>query len=254
MTNIAGQESRRSKWGWTARFVIKALEGLAVKCSTTVVCDSKYLSWYVKDEYNIDGKFIPYGGDQYSLKSSIQKPSVKVPLPVLQGTYYFGIARCQQDNNIHLLTQAFEGLDETLVVMSNWSGLYGERLKERYKNSSNVILLDATYDLEYLQKIRAGAKAYLHGHSAGGTNPALVEAMHLGSYIIAFNNGFNNSTLHNLGGYWNTTDELREQIARLENMSSNEINAIKSQILQIARSHYTWEKVVRSYIDEFSEN
>ena len=79
--------------------------------------------------------------------------------------------------------------------MSNWSvSKYGGYIKEKYKCYSNILLIEASYDLNTTVKFRLDAKAYIHGHSAGGTNPALVEAMVLGKLCICFDNGFNNAT------------------------------------------------------------
>jgi hypothetical protein len=67
-----------------------------------------------------------------------------------------------------------------LVLVGNWAATaYGKELKARFELYPNLHLLEAIYDQEELNCLRGHCSVYVHGHSAGGTNPALVEAMHL---------------------------------------------------------------------------
>lgn len=100
-------------------------------------------------------------------------------------------------------------------------------------------MLNAIYDLDTLFTLRSNAAYYVHGHSAGGTNPSLVEAMFFGMPIIAFDVVYNRETTHNQGYYFSTTDDL-VRILSLPNLS-------EASIKEYAQTHYTWKLIAGQY-------
>ena len=62
--------------------------------------------------------------------------------------------------------------------------------------SDEVVFLGAIYDPETVAALRFHSVAYLHGHTVGGTNPSLVEAMAAGNAVIAHDNEYNKSVTH----------------------------------------------------------
>ena len=96
-----------------------------------------------------------------------------------------------------------------LVIVGNWGNSeYGQALREKYRAVERFHLLDPVYDPELLNCLRGSADLYIHGHGAGGTNPSLVEAMHLGLPIIAFGCAFNRETTEGAARYFDNADEL----------------------------------------------
>jgi glycosyltransferase involved in cell wall biosynthesis len=254
VTNIAGQEWARSKWGFVARWTLRTLERIAVRCSSVVIADNEYLRWYVSQTYSVDAVFIPYGGDQYLASSAEKVSTVRSSdetslLRDLPRFYFFAFARCQRDNNLEIILDAFFRMPEAnLVLISDFNSAYGKYLDRKYGCAENIFLVDSVYDISLLKTIRIKARAYIHGHSAGGTNPSLVENMFLGKFPLAFNNGFNNSTLQYAGWYWNSADELMSLVRRFEDITVDELNYTSSQIKEKSLEMYTWRKVAEEYL------
>jgi len=104
---------------------------------------------------------------------------------------------------------------------------------------SNIKILDPIYDLDTLYSLRGNAKYYIHGHSVGGTNPSLVEAMFFGKPIFCFDVIFNRETTFNKAYYWKNVEEL---IALIQRMNLNgEIMSV------LAEKHYTWKQIAKEY-------
>jgi glycosyltransferase involved in cell wall biosynthesis len=113
--------------------------------------------------------------------------------------YACKVCRIEPENNVHVVLDAFSKLPRhTLVFIGNWNNSeYGRALREKYKDNTNMHLLDPIYDQRTLDVIRGNCFLYIHGHSAGGTNPSLVEAMYLGLPVIAFDVSYNRTTTDN---------------------------------------------------------
>ena len=114
------------------------------------------------------------------------------------------VCRIEPENNVHVVLKAFAQLPEkTFVMVGNWNNSeYGKSMKADYGNYSNIHLLDPIYDQVKLDKLRSNCLVYIHGHSAGGTNPSLVEAMYLGRPVIAFDVSYNCVTTENKALYF----------------------------------------------------
>ena len=183
VTNIDGIEWRRDKWGRMARLFLKLSERIAVNYSDVIIADNQAIGDYVDKEYGKQACIIAYGGDhaismkEYELKSE---------------EYFLSICRIEPENNIDMILEAFSGSECKLKFIGNWaSSEYGRMLRVKYEDSENIEMLDPIYDINKLFKLRGEAKAYVHGHSAGGTNPSLVEAMYFSIPIFAFDCNFN---------------------------------------------------------------
>ena len=115
-------------------------------------------------------------------------------------------------------------------------------MRKKYQNYKNIFLLDPIYDPEILGSFRSNAKIYFHGHTVGGTNPSLVEAMSLGLNIIAHDNGFNRYTTGNLASYFSDSNSLEKAF-----YSAIKINKIPKKLEELAKKRYLWKDVVNDY-------
>lgn len=242
ITNIDGLEWKRDKWNWLAKFLLHYSEKQAVKYSDVVVGDNKGITDYVKDAYNKDALLIAYGGDHVV---KIQDKSLYLKYPFCKNNYSVTVCRIEPENNIHIILEAFSKMPENhLVMVGNWeNGEYGSKLKNKYSKFTNIHLLDPIYEGHTINWIRSNANIYIHGHSAGGTNPSLVEAMNLGLPVLAFDCVYNRSTTENECLYWKNSNDI---IKIFENNNTN-YDSISKKMKEIGENEYAWKSIAEKY-------
>lgn len=248
--NFGGLDWQRDKWGKFARGIIHFCEKQLVRNANIIISDNKKIKDYINNTYKKESTLIAYGGDQVEKKEITDKLITKYPF--LKSKYAFGVARIQPDNNIEMLINAFiMNENMPLVIVGNWeSTKYGRELKDKFKDNSYLILLEAIYDRNILDVLRSNCHLYVHGHSAGGTNPSLCEAMFLGLPIFAFSNGYNQETTYNKAMYFHNAEELKDLILTIP---IEKLDQMGTELKQIAAVHYRWETVTRQYLREFQK-
>lgn len=251
IVNIGGLDWTRSKWSRLTRKIIKISEKNLMKNAETIVADNIGIQKYIFDEYKRKSIFIAYGGDQ--AKKKLPNQQLKNKYSFLSKPYAFCVTRIQPDNNIEMILNAFVYQEILpLVMVGTWNNSsYGLHIRRKYERFRNLILLDAIYDIEILDILRSNCKIYIHGHSAGGTNPSLVEAMNLGLPIIAYSSGYNEYTTENKAIYFNNEKELANIIV---NLSNYDLLKIGTDLMNIAKRKYTWEQISEQYKNLFLEN
>lgn len=239
ITNIDGLEWKRDKWNKFAKWFLKLSESFAIKYSDTIISDNQAIADYVKNEYNVVSKVIAYGGDH------IFPHTHKVDSFNFEEDYYLSICRIEPENNVSLILESFSISNRRIKFIGNWKNSeYGKKLLEKYSSFENIELIDPIYDIDLLFKYRTNCKGYVHGHSAGGTNPSLVEAMHIGKPIIAFDCQFNRYSTDNKALYFSDAISLSKIISTTvdEILSANSANMKK-----IAEQKYTWKIITTQY-------
>jgi glycosyltransferase involved in cell wall biosynthesis len=232
ITNIDGLEWKRNKWGDSVKSFLKFSEKIAVKYSDIVIADNKAIADYVKSEYGVDSKVIAYGGDHAVIKS----------IGLSDEGYALALCRIEPENNVQLILEAFSQLAKPLKFIGNWSASeFGRNMKAEFSGFSNITLLDPIYDLSELFRIREGCSFYVHGHSAGGTNPSLVEMMHFKKSILAFDCDYNRATTEDNCEYFSDVATLKSMVSCVGDTGS--------QMVDIAVRRYTWNIVKRQYFD-----
>ena len=243
--NIDGLEHRRDKWGkWTRRF-LKHSERMAVKYADVVVSDNKGIQDYVKEEYGTESALIAYGGDHVLCDvSGVDSEEVLRQYGLLGKEYSFSVCRIDPENNVHVTLEAFERSGKELAFVGNWErSPYGRELYARYKDVPGIRLLPPVYDLRVLNVLRSHCHFYVHGHSAGGTNPSLVEAMFFRKPILAFDVVYNQETTEGKAAYFSTAEEL----AGLLSMPYPSFSQNAECMGEIAERRYRWAVVLRQY-------
>ncbi len=246
IVNIDGLEHKRAKWGKAARWVLRTSEVFAVKFADVIVTDNKGIQDYVSETYGKSSALIAYGGDHVKRNvSSATAMEILSNYGIKRGEYAITVCRIEPENNSHIILEAFSHTDMPLVFIGNWDHSdWSRSLRQHYAAYHNLHLLDAIYDLDILYTLRSNAGIYLHGHSAGGTNPSLVEAMHFGIPIAAFDVVYNRETTEGKAYYFKTPDELLEIVNR---------GGLKGEEMKkIAERRYTWRHISRQYCDLFS--
>lgn len=242
ITNIDGLEWKRDKWNKLAKWFLKLSERIAIKYSDIIISDNQAIADYVKDEYGIVSEVIAYGGD-HALINTSNKFNVKDELCVTD--YYLSICRIEPENNVSMILEAFSKNGIHIKFIGNWKNSeYGNSLLKEYSKYKNIELIDPIYSLDTLFQYRINCKGYIHGHSAGGTNPSLVEAMHIGKPILAFDCSFNRYSTDNQALYFSNAEALTDTI----NTTTNEMLIFNStKMKEIALSKYTWGKITSQY-------
>ena len=216
VTNVDGLEHRRAKWGRMARWFLKLSERIAVRFSHTIIADNQGIVDYLKEEYGADSELIAYGGDHV-----MQSVDADFAVQVLENygvkpfEYAFALCRIEPENNCHIILEAAA------------------------KSGMKLLFVDPVYDLKKLYVLRSNAARYIHGHSAGGTNPSLVEAMFFGREIAAFDVVYNRETTQNKALYFADADALAALLVQSA--------AENKELLQIAGTIYTWAAIRDKY-------
>jgi glycosyltransferase involved in cell wall biosynthesis len=189
--NMDGLEWKRNKYSPLVKKFLKLSEVLAMKFFDTHIADALEIKKYLESKYNKDIKFIPYGAKSRPKK----KPE---DFEYLEGQYDLIICRMEPENHVELIIEGHLHSKSilTLLIIGNTSNTYGEYLKRKF-DVENVVFMEGIYDQGEVEYIRSGCRIYYHGHSVGGTNPSLLDAMASGCCICAHDNKFNREVLSN---------------------------------------------------------
>lgn len=241
ITNVDGIEWRRDKWTGFARWWLRQSERWAVRFSDVVVTDNGGIAMHISETYGRDCVVVAYGGDHAVRVQA--KPYEGSPLPA---GYALALCRIEPENNIAMILEAFAQTSSVpLVFIGNWAkSSFGRELRQRYRGCEHLVLLDPIYDPGVLRTIRSEARMYIHGHSAGGTNPSLVEIMHFGVPVLAFDCVFNRYTTEGAAIFYRSAEELSAAVSGLQPDMQRNVGA---EMLRIARERYTWEAIGQQY-------
>ena len=243
IVNIDGLEWKRNKWGKLAKFILHTSEKLAVRFADVIIADNQGIVDHVTSSYNKDSVLIAYGSDHVARNVTDELTrSTLDRYGLLAGEYAITVCRIEPENNCDKILKAFADSGLPLIFIGNWNkSEYGRNLKEAYSSVSNIKIVDAVYDLDVLHILRTNSKYYIHGHSAGGTNPSLVEAMYCKCNIMAYDVVYNRATTEDKASYFKDTEELTA-ILKDGTTESNSAN-----MFEIANRRYTWKVIASQY-------
>lgn len=246
IVSIDGLEWKRGKWSRVTKWFLKISEHCAVKFADVIITDNIIIQKYIKLKYNKKSELIEYGGNQSTYITPTMKDIKRFPF--LSNEYALSLSRIEPENNCDLILQSFSQLNDIkLIYIGTWNNnKYSRTLKEKYKSHKNIILLDAIYDINTLNLIRSNCTIYVHGHSVGGTNPALVEAMYIGLPILAYNVDFNRETTQNKVLYFNDIKQLQTNVELLLNDKTLQKKIVKN-VKKIAKDKYNWRIIINKY-------
>jgi glycosyltransferase involved in cell wall biosynthesis len=242
ITNMDGFEWRRAKYSKPVQNFLKQAESWAAGNSQALVADSPVILDYLQKNYKTPAFYIGYGAE---IPDSFNE-NLLFPFGLTMGRYDLIIARMEPENNIELAVRAHLLSDRNtpLVIIANETN-YGKSLKNRFCHNLSVRFLPPCYDRNTLHALRHFARYYIHGHSAGGTNPSLLEAMACGCRILAHDNPFNRSVLEGNSAFYDHAEALAELISRpADNLDFNQWG--RNNVERI-RNYFSWDYITDSY-------
>lgn len=251
-TNTDGIEHKRTKWNPIVRLGVRIIgEAWAVMFSDRLIADSKGIHDYLKKEYwYVPNKKI------FTIEYGAYIPNLeKIDITLLRkfdvrpNDYYLVVSRLEPENNVSMILEGYikSGLDKPLVVVGNLQKTgYVDELKS-IGNHPNIKFVGGIYDPSELQALRTFCKAYFHGHSVGGTNPSLLEALGSGNIVIAHDNPFTREVTDNQMFYFSNPEECSRIIRFVDNLSQVEIDQYKEKAIVRIKEYYNWERIAKEY-------
>jgi hypothetical protein len=244
ITNMDGMEWKRSKYSSTVKQFLKYAEKLAVNHSDFLIADSIGIQEYISKTYDKDSEFIAYGATVFNDAND----SILSHYKVEKNQFSIIIARMEPENNIETIVKGFYDSKTTqeLIIFGALND-YGKKLQATYSSDKRIRFLGANYNQNDLNNLRYYSRYYFHGHSVGGTNPSLLEAMASNTLIIANNNVFNKSILGLDAAYFDTSEDIKN-ILDIDTLF-NEKNSFSHNNTMKINELYNLEKINAAYID-----
>jgi glycosyltransferase involved in cell wall biosynthesis len=244
-----GLEWKRGKWGRFGRAYQRWAERITARHGGPLIADSAEIQRYYRERYGRETIKIAYGAD---IRTS-SRPDLLEPLGLRPGGYILQITRFEPENNPDLTVAAFEGwpADKTLVLVGGapYSSRYARKIASA--RDPRIIRPGFIYDKDLLRELLTNAWAYVHGNEVGGTNPALLEAMAAGCFVIARDVPFNREVLGEAGVYFQKdAADLRAKLAWARD-HEGELGPRKTAAVEIIRGRYDWDRVTDAYEELF---
>lgn len=244
--NMDGIEWSRKRWGLLRQAILYVNERFAALFGNELIADHPELNTYLQTRAPARKiTTITYGGHRVE-----DAPTAPVEALGLEPKQYLTlIARPIPENSILELVEGFSAKKRgiQLAVLGSYDGdadAYHRAVWEAA--SEEVVFLGAIYDPATVQALRFHSLGYLHGHTVGGTNPSLVEALAAGNPVIAHDNKYNTWVADNAGLYFSFTADAEKRIDEL--LEDDEL-ARKLSRNAVARfdSEFTWDHVAGQY-------
>lgn len=265
--NPDGHEWMREKWSAPVRKYWKISEQMMIKYCDLAICDSINIEKYIHKSY--DGKgikkrdpkttYIAYGADlTLSKLSDDDKELVDwyENKGLKKKEYYLVVGRFVPENSFEVMIREFmkSKSKKNFAIITNVNDKFLEELERKlhFKKDPRIKFVGTVYDQELLKKIRENAYAYFHGHTVGGTNPSLIEALGSTDLNLLVDVGFNREVAEDCALYWSREENnLAALIDEADKMSEENILELGRKAKERVTKEYTWEKICEQYLQTF---
>lgn len=248
VTNMDGLEWKRTKYSKVVQRFLRYAESLAVRNSHHLVSDSIGIKNYIQEKYGKTSTYIPYGATPFKNENAdvLQDYSLK------PYGYDLLIARLEPENSIEVILDGVVNsvVKRPFLVVGNHETKFGNYLKAKFGEFKSIHFLGGIYKQEVLNNLRRFSNLYFHGHTVGGTNPSLLEAMASHSLVCAHKNVFNHTILGVEAFYFSNSEEVTQlmEINKVEHFVFLERNIGKIDKI------YSWEKIIEEYLSCFQNS
>ncbi|MFN3907463.1 MAG: DUF1972 domain-containing protein [Flavobacterium sp.] len=243
LTNMDGIEWKRSKYNRAVQQFLRFAERLAAVTSDHLVADSLGIQSFLKKRYGKDSTYIAYGAHPFNQPdvSIVQKYQVQ------PNQYHMLMARFEPENNLEMVLDGvvLSGQNTPILVIGKHETKYGTYLKNKYKNHTHIRFLGAIYQINDLNNLRYFCHFYFHGHSVGGTNPSLLEAMASQAFILAHCNDFNKGILKENAFYFKNAQEVKNLLLTVQKNSN--LQFVTNNFQTIERE-FNWNHINEQYL------
>jgi glycosyltransferase involved in cell wall biosynthesis len=248
ITNMDGLEWKRTKYSKPVQQFLKFAERLAVFKSDSLVSDSLGIQSFLKEKYKKESTYIAYGADPFRSP----KESIVLDYNLSKYNYNMIMARFEPENNLEMVLEGvvLSNNNMDIIVVGNHKTKYGEYLKNKFKENANIIFLGGIFNLEHLNNLRYFSNLYFHGHSVGGTNPSLLEAMASKALIMAHNNSFNKAILKENAFYFSNCEEVKELLL---NRKREDCSKLVQNNFETIINEFNWDKINGDYLRLFKK-
>lgn len=268
--NPDGHEWMRAKWSAPIRKYWKISEQMMVKYSDLAICDSVNIEKYIHACY--DGKgikgrnpkttFIAYGADLTLSKLTDDDEKLVnwyKEKGLTKKNYYLVVGRFVPENSFEVMIREFmkSHSKKDFALITNVNDKFLNELEEKlhFKRDKRIKFVGTVYDQELLKKIRENAFAYFHGHTVGGTNPSLIEALGSTDLNLLVDVGFNRKVAEDCALYWSRDDgSLAKLIDSSDQLNENQIAEMGRRAKARVAAEYTWNKICGQYEEVFVKN
>ncbi len=245
--NPDGIEWARSKWGFSAKQYFKLMEWFSVRIPHRLIADCEAIRARLTKRHGhlSNCTVIPYGCDSIDEPQDVR---LLTDWNLASNDYYLIVCRLEPENHVLEVVRAFQrsrSRKQLVVVGNHFVGnSYVKTLCSI--EDTRIRFIGPVYERERVTALRWHAYAYMHGHSVGGTNPSLLEAMGCGNLVFAHDNDFNRETLGTAGIYFDSIEDLTSKIEQAEE-DEDELAGLKCAAKARARMHYGWDGIIKRY-------
>lgn len=256
--NPDGHEWMRTKWSPIVRLYWKISEKMMVRHADLLICDSKTIESYIQKEYarfRPSTVYIAYGADINASRLGDDSPAFQKWLQknhLKPGNYYLIVGRFVPENNFETIIREYmkSHSKKDLAIITTPDTNFFHELNQRlhFENDPRIKFTGTVYNPELLKKIRENACGYIHGHSVGGTNPSLLEALGSTRLNLLYDVGFNREVGQDASIYWTKKPgELASIIDRADQIDSQTEAEYGKKAKNRIKSVYSWEFIAAKY-------
>lgn len=247
--NPDGLEWARSKWSFIAKIYFRLMEWSSLHAANRIIADADAIASSLAERH---GRLRRCSVIRYGCEVVEYRPRTELltEWKLTPESYYLVVCRLEPENHVLEILKAFQQSRSSreLIVVGNHlteTHYVAELLRVQ---DSRIRMIGTVYDEEKLVCLRCHCFAYMHGHSVGGTNPSLLEAMGCGNFVIAHDNLFNRETLGSCGVYFAKIEELTKTIDHAD-IDGTELASRREASQSRAREHYRWPDIVSKYVE-----